>query len=82
MESFITEDFMNHPGVRKCHSAGAIGVMVVKKTPTACYFYFAHNTDSFALASMGASEKQPVCTMSRLRQGAPTARGGRKVRAD
>ncbi|KAF4976461.1 hypothetical protein FZEAL_6861 [Fusarium zealandicum] len=82
MESFIAEDFMNHPGVRNCHSAGAIGVMVVKKTPTGYYFYFAHNTDSFALASMGGSERQPNCTMSRLPDGAKIAKGGRKVRVN
>ncbi|KAF4453200.1 hypothetical protein F53441_4073 [Fusarium austroafricanum] len=80
MESFIAEDFMKHPGVKNCHSAGAIGVMVVKKTQTGYYFYFAHNTDSFALASMGGSEKQPSCTMSRLPDGANIAKGGRKVR--
>ncbi|KAM0556011.1 hypothetical protein ACHAPJ_005992 [Fusarium lateritium] len=80
MESFIAEDFMKHPGVKNCHSAGAIGVMVVKKTQTGYYFYFAHNTDSFALASMGGSERQPNCTMSRLPDGAKIAKGGRKVR--
>ncbi|PHH60780.1 hypothetical protein CDD81_1177 [Ophiocordyceps australis] len=80
MESFIAEDFMSHPGVRNCHSAGAIGVMVVKKRRTGYYLYFAHNTDSFALASMGGLEKEPRCTMSRLPQGAKIARGGRKIR--
>ncbi|KAG8670182.1 hypothetical protein FPOAC2_09529 [Fusarium poae] len=80
MESFIAEDFMKHPGVRQCHSPGAIGVMVVKKTQTGYYFYFAHNTDSFALASMGGLEKQPSCTMSRLSESANIAKGGRKVR--
>ncbi|KAF4466054.1 asparaginase [Fusarium albosuccineum] len=82
MGSFITDDFMNHPGVKNCHSAGAIGVMAVKKTQTGYYFYFAHNTDSFALASMGGSERLPVCTMSRLSEGAKIAKGGRKVRFD
>ncbi|KAL6914482.1 hypothetical protein FSST1_012242 [Fusarium sambucinum] len=80
MESFIAEDFMKHPGVRQCHSPGAIGVMVVKKTQTGYYFYFAHNTDSFALASMGGLEKQPSCTMSRLSESANIAKGGRKIR--
>ncbi|KFA46253.1 hypothetical protein S40293_06500 [Stachybotrys chartarum IBT 40293] len=80
MESFVAEDFMNHPGVKNCHSAGAIGVMVVKKTRTGYYLYFAHNTDSFALASMGAQEKEPRCTMSRLAGGAKIAKGGRKIR--
>lgn len=82
MESFIADDFMNHPGVKNCHSAGAIGVMVVKKTQTGYYLYFAHNTDSFALASMGGLEKQPSCTMSRLPDSAKIAKGGRKVRFD
>lgn len=80
MESFIAEDFMNHPGVKNCHSAGAIGVMVVKKCNTGYYLYFAHNTDSFALASMGGMEKEPRCTMSRLSEGAKIAKGGRKIR--
>ncbi|KAI5456360.1 nucleophile aminohydrolase [Mariannaea sp. PMI_226] len=82
MESFIMDDFMNHPGVKNCHSAGAIGVMVVKKCRTGYYFYFAHNTDSFALASMGGSEREPRCTMSRLPDGAKIAKGGRKVWLD
>ncbi|KAH6896933.1 nucleophile aminohydrolase [Thelonectria olida] len=82
MESFIADDFMNHPGVKNCHSAGAIGVMVVKKSRTGYYLYFAHNTDSFALASMGGSEREPRCTMSRLSEGAKIARGGRKVCLD
>lgn len=82
IESFITQDFMNHPGVKNCHSAGAIGVMIVKKTRAGYYFYFAHNTDSFALASMGGLEKEPRCTMSRLPEGGKIAQGGRKVRIE
>lgn len=80
MESFIAEDFMGHPGVKNCNSQGAIGVMVVKKCRTGYYLYFAHNTDSFALASMGALEKEPRCTMSRLPDSAKIAKGGRKIR--
>ncbi|KAM4059241.1 asparaginase domain-containing protein [Hirsutella rhossiliensis] len=79
MESFVADDFMNHPGVRHCHSAGAIGVMAVKKCRAGYYFYFAHNTDSFALASMGGLDKEPHCTMSRLSEGSKIARGGRKI---
>jgi taspase (threonine aspartase 1) len=82
MESFIAKDFMNHPGVRNCHSAGAIGIMAVKKTSRGYYLYFAHNTDSFALASMGGLEKEPRCVMSRLPDGAKIAKGGRKVQLD
>lgn len=82
LESFIADDFMAHPGVKSCHSAGAIGVMVVKKTRSGYYFHFAHNTDSFALASMGSMEKEPSCTMSRLSEGAKIASGGRKIRIE
>ncbi|KAM5345767.1 hypothetical protein ACJ41O_011628 [Fusarium nematophilum] len=82
IESFVADDFMNHPGVKNCHSVGAIGVMVVKKMPAGYYFYFAHNTDSFAIASMGGFEREPICTMSRLPDGAKIAKGARKVRLD
>jgi taspase (threonine aspartase 1) len=81
LESFIVEDFMNHPGVKRQPSAGAIGVMAVKKDHTGVYFYFAHNTDSFALASQSSMEKEPLCVMSRLgKTGRGVAQGGRKVR--
>ncbi|KAI3555323.1 threonine aspartase [Colletotrichum abscissum] len=82
MESFITNDFMGHPGVKNCNSVGAIGVMTVKKTRTGYYLYFAHNTDSFALASMGGSDKEPVCVMSRLGESAQVTRGARRIRVD
>ncbi|KAK5997301.1 Threonine aspartase 1 [Cladobotryum mycophilum] len=82
MESFIADDFMDHPGVKNCHSAGAIGIMTVKKGRNGYYLYFAHNTDSFALASMGGLEKEPRCVMSRLPEGAKIAKGGRKVRIE
>ncbi|KAK3344421.1 putative 20S proteasome subunit alpha type 2 [Lasiosphaeria hispida] len=82
MESFILDDFMGHPGVRNQPSTGAIGVMAVKKDRSGLYFYFAHNTDSFALASMSSAEREPLCVMSRLGKVRPVAQGGRKVRAD
>ena len=37
----------DHPSVRHSHSAGAIGVMGVKKTKDGAWLHFAHNTDSF-----------------------------------
>ncbi|KAM0282974.1 hypothetical protein ACHAQH_002785 [Verticillium albo-atrum] len=79
MESFITNDFMGHPGVRNCNSVGAIGVMTVKKTRLGYYLYFAHNTDSFALASMGGADKEPQCVMSRLGNTEQVTRGARKI---
>lgn len=36
-----------HPSVKKSYSAGAIGILGVKKTVDGVYLYFAHNTDSF-----------------------------------
>ncbi|KAK1761453.1 nucleophile aminohydrolase [Echria macrotheca] len=82
MEAFILDDFMNHPGVRNQPSTGAIGVMAVKKDRTGVYFYFAHNTDSFALASMATTERAPLCVMSRLGKVRSVAQGGRKIRLD
>jgi taspase, threonine aspartase, 1 len=67
LDSFILKDFQDHTGVRNSTSVGAIGAMVVKKTPRGYYLYFAHNTDSFALASMGSGDRQPHCVMSRMR---------------
>lgn len=36
-----------HPSVKHSHSAGAIGILGVKKTTSSVRLYFAHNTDSF-----------------------------------
>ncbi|KAK5660999.1 hypothetical protein OQA88_12377 [Cercophora sp. LCS_1] len=82
MESFILDDFMGHPGVRNQPSTGAIGVMAAKKERNSIYFYFAHNTDSFALASMSSAEREPLCAMSRLGKVKPVAHGGRKIRLE
>ncbi|KAJ3477055.1 hypothetical protein NLG97_g8943 [Lecanicillium saksenae] len=79
MESFIVHDFMGHPGVCNGPSAGAIGVMAVKKTRGGYYLHFAHNTDSFALASMGGKDPTPTCVMSRLPEGGEIAQGSRKI---
>ncbi|KAK0741021.1 nucleophile aminohydrolase [Schizothecium vesticola] len=79
MESFILDDFMGHPGVRNQPSTGAIGVMAVKKDRYGVFFYFAHNTDSFALASMSSAEREPLCVMSRLGKVRPVTQGGRKL---
>lgn len=39
--------FIAHPSVKNSHSAGAIGILGVKKTTSGIALYFAHNTDSF-----------------------------------
>ncbi|CAK7265587.1 hypothetical protein SEPCBS57363_001659 [Sporothrix epigloea] len=80
MKSFVADDFMNHPGVRNQISRGAIGVMAAKKTNKGIYFYFAHNTDSFALASLSSNEEDPLVVMSRLGPRENVARGGRKIK--
>ncbi|KAK8861813.1 Threonine aspartase 1 [Apiospora arundinis] len=83
LQGFVVNDFQQHPGVKYSTSAGAIGVMSVKKTPKGYYLYFAHNTDSFALASMSSRDREPYCVMSRLPDGSSrVAQGGRKVSVD
>ncbi|OBT73603.1 hypothetical protein VF21_07322 [Pseudogymnoascus sp. 05NY08] len=82
MESFVLNDFMEHPGVKNSHSAGAIGVMAVKKMPEGYFLHFAHNTDSFALASMHSGEREPKCVMSRIGDTGFVVQGGRKIKVD
>ena len=79
IESFVEADFMGHQGVSGSNSAGAIGVMAVKKTPYGYFLYYAHNTDSFALASMSSNEKDPKCVMSRIGEHGGVVRGASKV---
>ena len=43
----LTGRFPGHPSVQNSHSAGAIGILGVKKTSSGVALYFAHNTDSF-----------------------------------
>ncbi|KIX08360.1 uncharacterized protein Z518_03016 [Rhinocladiella mackenziei CBS 650.93] len=81
MHSVIKHDFMRHPGVSNSHCAGAIGILAVKKTRDGIYFYFGHNTDSFALGSMHSEERKPVCTMSRSKGRGTIAQGGRVSRS-
>ena len=75
--SWIENDFMNHPGVKFSQCPGAIGLLAVKKQKDGIYFYYAHNTGSFALASMHSEERRPVCTMSRSKAPGQIASGGR-----
>ena len=41
------EILVGHPSVKHSHSAGAIGILGIKKTVDGVCLYFAHNTDSF-----------------------------------
>ncbi|KIW86417.1 hypothetical protein Z517_01813 [Fonsecaea pedrosoi CBS 271.37] len=81
MSSVIKNDFMGHPGVINSHCPGAIGILAVKKSRDGIYFYFGHNTDSFAIASMHSEETKAVCTMSRSQGHGSIAQGGRVSRA-
>ncbi|KAI1172983.1 nucleophile aminohydrolase [Nemania sp. FL0916] len=78
---FIAHDFVAHPSVAGSTSPGAIGTMAVKKSPRGYYLYFAHNTESFALASMASTDPAPACVMSRNCGGDSIAQGGRRIRA-
>ena len=81
LESMIKNDFMRHPGVKDSPCAGAIGILAVKKQRDGIFFYFGHNTDSFALASMHSEERKPVCAMSRSKGNSSIAQGGRLSRS-
>lgn len=83
LQSFVQSDFMDHPGVKNQASVRAIGVMAVEATASGIFVHWAHNTESFALASMSSEDKQPVCVMSRLPEGtASVTIGGRKVHVE
>jgi taspase, threonine aspartase, 1 len=77
MYSVIDREFMDHPGVKNSHCAGAIGILTVKKTRHGIMLFFGHNTDSFALASMQSGDRKPSCVMSRSKGCGSIAQGGR-----
>lgn len=79
MNDFIEKDFMGHPGVRNQASARAIGVMAVEVTNEGIFMHWAHNTDSFALASFGSRDRAPATCMSRLPKNAKVNMGARRV---
>lgn len=66
--------------MKKSHSAGAIGILGVKKTVNGAYLYFAHNTDSFAVASMGTNDKEPRSVMSRGKGDSQVVHGARLIK--
>ncbi|MCJ1246437.1 hypothetical protein MMC30_003644 [Trapelia coarctata] len=80
LRGFVEKDFMGHPSVKHSNSAGAIGVMAVKKTVDGLWLHFAHNTDSFALASMHSEELEPACVMSRGKGNGAITSGARSLR--
>ncbi|KAL9637411.1 MAG: hypothetical protein Q9164_002197 [Protoblastenia rupestris] len=80
IRSFVERDFMGHPSVKHSHSAGAIGILGVKKTADGVCLYFAHNTDSFAVASMATDDKEPRSVMSRNKGDSQVVSGARRVK--
>jgi taspase (threonine aspartase 1) len=63
------------------NSAGAIGILGLKKMRAGILLYYGHNTDSFALASMSSNEDVPKCSMSRSQGNGKIAQGGRMLSA-
>ncbi|KAL4890177.1 nucleophile aminohydrolase [Aspergillus ambiguus] len=80
MRSMIKLEFMEHPGVKDSACQAAIGILSVKKTVDGVFLHFGHNTDSFALASMGINDKKPVSVMSRNMGNGSIMQGGRAYR--
>ncbi|KAF4556480.1 Threonine aspartase-like protein [Elsinoe fawcettii] len=80
VRNVVDKEFMGHPSVKTSKSNGAIGVLCIKKTRDGMSLQFAHNTDSFAIASQSGTEARPVCTMSRLKGNGKIANGGRFIR--
>lgn len=79
LRSMIETEFMGHPSVKYSNSAGAIGILGVKKVRAGMLLFYGHNTDSFAMASMSSEEDAPVCSMSRSSSNGQIAQGGRMI---
>ena len=62
---FIERNFRQHPSVLHSNSNGLIGVLGVTRTVDGIWLTFAHNTDTFAVASMSSDDTRPVSVMSR-----------------
>ncbi|PSN73187.1 N-terminal nucleophile aminohydrolase [Corynespora cassiicola Philippines] len=80
LKAMIENEFMGHPSVKNSNSAGAIGILGVKKSRDGIMLYYGHNTDSFAMASMHSDEDRPWCAMSRSNGNGQIAQGGRMMR--
>ena len=79
IKCFVERDFMGHPSVKNSSSAGAIGVLCMRKTKDGIWLHFAHNTDSFAIASMSSEDDRPKCLMSRNTGHGECMTGGRSL---
>ncbi|KAI4616394.1 uncharacterized protein J4E87_008660 [Alternaria ethzedia] len=79
LKAMIENEFMGHPSVKHSNSAGAIGILGVKKMRSGMLLYYGHNTDSFAMASMSSEDDRPACSMSRSNGNGQIAQGGRMM---
>ncbi|RAR10543.1 n-terminal nucleophile aminohydrolase [Stemphylium lycopersici] len=79
LKAMIENEFMGHPSVKHSNSAGAIGILGVKKMRAGVLLYYGHNTDSFAMASMSSDDDRPSCSMSRSNGNGQIAQGGRMM---
>lgn len=78
---FIEKNFCQHPSVLHSNSDGVIGVLSVLRTVDGIWLTFAHNTNTFALASMSSDDARPVSVMSRNPKAErKVAGGGRSIK--
>ncbi|KAJ6036879.1 hypothetical protein N7540_001158 [Penicillium herquei] len=80
ISAMLQNEFTSHPAILNSNIDGSLGLMAVKKTDDGIGLYFAHNTESFALASFSNKDKKPQCVMSRNPTKAPVALGGLMIR--
>ncbi|OQD63993.1 hypothetical protein PENPOL_c008G07382 [Penicillium polonicum] len=79
LKAWMKREFNEHSAVSNSILFGALGVVIVKKNNFGIELYFAHNTDSFAIASMSSNTDTPSCLMSRGSRGT-IAQGGCRIR--
>ncbi|KAJ5200058.1 Peptidase T2 asparaginase 2, partial [Penicillium cf. griseofulvum] len=79
LRAWMKGEFNGHTAVSNSVHFGALGVVTVKKNNSGIELYFAHNTESFAVASMSSKSKEPSCLMSRGTRG-HIAQGGCRIR--
>jgi taspase (threonine aspartase 1) len=79
LRDVVETDFMRHPSTLHSPAQAALGLLSVKASTSGIYLYFAHNTDSFAMASMLPQDQKPHVLMSRG-EGGRTVTGGRHAR--
>lgn len=78
---FIERNFCQHPSVLHSNSKGVIGVLSVTRTIDGIWLTFAHNSNTFALASMSSDDTGPVSVMSRnTKADRKVVGGGRSIK--